>query len=207
MKRRRTRGSFSWVRKKLLILSSVGAELIARYLQWWQDLWWVTLTIIINNSKIFPQVNQKKRLHLNASLSQYLLKEWQGVYPTSLLTGILHLLHLPIIRHLVFMIKCSTRQTTDEPPWLLESNGRATAGCWKRKGQLAWGRGEDHHISIKIVWWNLSSKVGRGRGRKRKASSASPPPPPLQPLQNDFAHGAISHSTHQDRYVQKKHHV
>ena len=68
------------------------------------------------NSKIFPQVNQKKRLHLNASLSQYLLKEWQGVYPTSLLTGILHLLHLPIIRHLAFMIKCTNRKTTDEPP-------------------------------------------------------------------------------------------
>ena len=151
-------------------------------------------------------MNQKKRLHLNASLSQYLLKEWQGVYPTSLLTGILHLLHLPIIRHLAFMIKCTNRKTTDEPPWLLESNGRATAGCWRRKGQLAWGRGEDHHISIEIVQWNLSLKVGRGRGRKRKASSASPPPPPpppLQPLQNDFAHGAISHSTHQDRYVQK----
>ena len=35
------------------------------------------------------QVAQKKRLHLNASLSQYLLKEWQGVYPTSILTGML----------------------------------------------------------------------------------------------------------------------
>ena len=105
------------------------------------------------------------------------------------------------------MIKCTHRKTTDEPPWLLESNGRATAGCWKRKGQLAWGRGEDH-TSLSKLLNDLSLKVGRGRGRKRKASSASPPPPPppppLQPLQNDLAHGAISHSTHQDRYVQKK---
>jgi len=38
-------------------------------------------------NRAYGKVNQKKRMHLNASLSQYILKEWLSVYPNSLLTG------------------------------------------------------------------------------------------------------------------------
>jgi len=38
-------------------------------------------------NRAYGKVNQKKRMHLNASLSQYILKEWLAVYPSSNLTG------------------------------------------------------------------------------------------------------------------------
>ena len=38
-------------------------------------------------NRAYGKVNQKKRMHLNASLSQYILKEWLSVYPNSNLTG------------------------------------------------------------------------------------------------------------------------
>jgi len=38
-------------------------------------------------NRAYGKVNQKKRMHLNASLSQYILKEWLSVYPNSPLTG------------------------------------------------------------------------------------------------------------------------
>ena len=38
-------------------------------------------------NRAYSKVLGKKRLHLTASLSAYLQKEWQGMYPTSLLTG------------------------------------------------------------------------------------------------------------------------
>ena len=38
-------------------------------------------------NRAYSKVLGKKRLHLTASLSAYLQKEWQGMYPNSLLTG------------------------------------------------------------------------------------------------------------------------
>ena len=89
MEEPRTRGRLIWTRSRPLSWSSAGTEPTAR---------WIKLVKLIKDyhpyhwhltPKTSLQVAQKKRLHLNASLSQYLLKEWQGVYPTSILTGML----------------------------------------------------------------------------------------------------------------------
>ena len=38
-------------------------------------------------NRAYSKVNQKKRMHLNASLSQYLQREWTAIYPGSTLSG------------------------------------------------------------------------------------------------------------------------
>ena len=38
-------------------------------------------------NRAYSKVNQKKRMHLNASLSQYLQREWTAIYPSSRLSG------------------------------------------------------------------------------------------------------------------------
>ena len=38
-------------------------------------------------NRAYSKVNQKKRLHMNASLSQYIHKEWLSIYPGSQLSG------------------------------------------------------------------------------------------------------------------------
>ena len=38
-------------------------------------------------NRAYSKVNQKKRMHLNASLSQYLQREWVAIYPSSELSG------------------------------------------------------------------------------------------------------------------------
>ena len=38
-------------------------------------------------NRAYSKVNQKKRMHLNASLSQHLQKEWTAIYPSSKLSG------------------------------------------------------------------------------------------------------------------------
>ena len=136
MEEPRTRGRLIWTRSRLSSWSSAGTEPTAR---------WIRLVKLIKDyhpyhwhltPKTSLQVAQKKRLHLNASLSQYLLKELQGVYPTSILTGVLlkskerEILFLP------------PRETTDEPLWLPESDGGGVTGGGERKGKYTGWRGE-----------------------------------------------------------------
>ena len=196
MEEPRTRGRLIWTRSRPLSWSSAGTEPTAR---------WIRLVKLIKDyhpyhwhltPKTSLQVAQKKRLHLNASLSQYLLKEWQGVYPTSILTGVL--------------LKSKERFKF----FPQGNNWWAFMTPWVRWRGWHWGWGEERQIYRMAGWdhppmfssWNsdheglnsLTLKVGRGRGRKRKAS-VSPPPDP-QPLQHtDPDHKAVSQSTHQDR--------